>query len=174
MGSRTRARIAVELGTLKPIWTAWCAQHGVTPGEGLRRLAAETMEIAVDQPNMERLMETPSERDVRIGVGLTRAEMECVKAQAYLNGFTPNRWIAALVRAHLTKQPQFGNRELMLFAESNRQLAAIRTRLNALERRADANERMEGLDWQQLRGEIDAHLRSVVRHLQSNLDRWGR
>ncbi|KVD47558.1 hypothetical protein WT24_31405 [Burkholderia sp. MSMB1078WGS] len=60
----------------------------------------------------------------------------------------------------------------MLLAESNRQLAAIRTRLNELARHTDASERMRGFDWEQLRGMIDAHLRTVVKHLQSNLDRW--
>ncbi|WP_082746891.1 hypothetical protein [Burkholderia sp. MSMB1826] len=174
MGSRTRTRVAVELGALKPIWAAWCAQRGVLPGEGLRRLVAETVGITVEPPDMARLLEPLSEREVRIGVGLARAELECVKGQAYLHGFTPNRWIAALVRAHLTNQPQFGNRELMLLAESNRQLAAIRTRLNELARHTDAIERMVGFDWEQLRGKIDAHLRTVVKHLQSNLDRWSR
>jgi len=172
MGSRTRARIAVELGTLKPIWQARCAQRGVSAGEGIRQLVAQAIELALDPPDTAAVLQAPSEPFVRLGVGLTPAELECVRGLAHLHGFTANRWIAALVRTHLTGEPQLGNREMILLAESNQQLAVIRTRLGDLTR--SAGERREVREWERMRAVILAHLRFVGQLLQSNLERWSR
>lgn len=172
MGSRIRARIAVELGALKPIWQARCAQRGVSAGEGIRQLVAESVEVALDPPDTAAVLSVPSEPFVRIGVGLTPAEMDCVKALAQLHGFTANRWIAALVRAHLTGEPQLGNREMILLAQSNQQLAAIRTRLGELARSTSEGPAVS--DWERMRTVILMHLRFVAQLLQRNLDRWSR
>ncbi|VWD62571.1 hypothetical protein [Burkholderia contaminans] len=172
MGSRNRARIAVELGALKPLWQARCVHNGVSAGEGIRRLVAEALDIAHEPPDTSAVLSAPSEPFVRIGVGLMPAELQCIKGLAHVQGFTANRWIAALIRAHLTGEPQLGNREMMLLAESNRQLAAIRTRLGELARNTGEGHHVS--DWEHSRVVILTHLRFVAQLLQTNLDRWSR
>ncbi|MCA8157591.1 hypothetical protein [Burkholderia contaminans] len=93
---------------------------------------------------------------------------------AYLDGFTANRWIVALIRAYLTDEPQLGNRELALLAESNQQLAVIRRQLGELARDVNASGCIDGLDGEQIHATIDAHLRTVAKLLRRNLDRWSR
>ncbi|BEV53999.1 MULTISPECIES: hypothetical protein [Burkholderia] len=105
---------------------------------------------------------------------MTHAELARVKSAAYLDGFTANRWIVALIRAYLTDEPQLGNRELTLLAESNQQLAVIRRQLGELARHVNATGCIDGLDGEQIRATIDAHLRTVAKLLRRNLDRWSR
>nr|WP_244137365.1 hypothetical protein [Burkholderia pyrrocinia] len=174
MSTQARARLSVELGTLKAEWEAWCAQRGVTPSEGFRQFAAKTIGMAAGQPATRAPLPPREGPSIRIGIGLTRTEHERVRAAAYVNGFTANRWIVALVRAHLTDEPQLGNRELTLLAESNQHLATIRKLLGELTRSSDATEQVEKLDWERTRAVIDAHLRTVAKLLHSNLDRWSR
>ncbi|WP_431289494.1 hypothetical protein [Burkholderia contaminans] len=88
--------MAVELGPLKPLWQARCVQNGVSAGEGIRRLVAEALDIAHEPPDTSAVLSAPSEPFVRIGVGLMPAELECIKGLAHVQGFTANRWIAAL------------------------------------------------------------------------------
>ncbi|PZX04476.1 hypothetical protein DFS13_104447 [Burkholderia sp. 28_3] len=61
---------------------------------------------------------------------------------------------------------------MMLLAESNRQLAAIRTRLGELARNTGEDHHVS--DWEHSRVVILTHLRFVAQLLQTNLDRWSR
>ncbi|CAM2189068.1 hypothetical protein QZM64_14200 [Burkholderia cepacia] len=174
MSEQARARLSVELGTLKPEWEAWCAHRGVTPSEGLRQFAAKAIESCTDRPDTRPSLLVRDGPGIRIGIGLTHTEHAYVRAAAYVSGFTANRWIVALIRAHFTNEPQLGNRELALLAQSNQQLATIRKLLGELLRRQDASPSRDTLSWEHTRVAIDAHLRTVARLLRSNLDRWSR
>lgn len=169
-----RARLSVELGPLKAEWETWCAQRGVTPSEGLRQFAAKAIERAADRPDTRASFPPRDGPCIRIGIGLTRTEHECVRAAAYVSGFTANRWIVALIRAYLTGEPQLGNRELALLAESNQQLAVIRKLLGELVRSSDTSPSRQGPAWEDTRAAIDAHLRVAAKLVRSNLDRWSR
>ncbi len=169
-----RSRLSVDLGALKSKWKSWCTQRGVTPSEALRKLVVEAVAVAADRPNLPQSLPARSGPCVRIQIGLTQAELDGVRGVAYVNGFTANRWIVALVRAQLTREPQLGNREMTLLAESNRQLATIRTLLGELARGPNCSELPEGFDWEHTRALIDTHLRTVTTLLRSNLDRWSR
>ncbi len=61
---------------------------------------------------------------------------------------------------------------MMLLAESNRQLAGIRTRLGELARNTGEGHHVP--DWEHSRAVILTHLRFVAQLLQTNLDRWSR
>ena len=58
--------------------------------------------------------------------------------------------------------------------ESNQQLAVIRRQLGELARHVNATGCIDGLDGEQIRATIDAHLRTVAKLLRRNLDRWSR
>ncbi|AMU15783.1 hypothetical protein K6Y78_22250 [Burkholderia cenocepacia] len=174
MCKQARARLSVELGPLKREWDAYCAQRGLTPSEGLRQFVAKVIANATNQPQPHQPLPARQGPCKQIGIALTHAELARVKSAAYLDGFTANRWIVALIRAYLTDEPQLGNRELTLLAESNQQLAVIRRQLGELARHVNATGCIDGLDGEQIRATIDAHLRTVAKLLRRNLDRWSR
>jgi len=172
--TQVRSRLSVELGTLKLQWATWCAQRGVTPSEELRRIVAETVRIGKNQRETPQALPACDGPCERVSIGLTDVELDRVRGIAYVHGFTPNRWIVALVRAQLTGEPQLSNREMILVAESNKQLATIRTLLSECARGAAAADCHKSIDWEQIRTAIEAHMRTVAKLLRSNLDRWSR
>ena len=179
---RARARLCIELGEARPRWDRWCAQHGVTPAEGVRQLILDAMlgdaalhDAAAESPVRWTVV---GEHRERIEVRLTTTELMAVEQRAAASGFSANRWIVALIRAHIIGEPQFGEREMMLLATSNQQLASIGRPLGYIAR---DGARMAGNtevgDRQQLAGvrkELDAHLRAVAALVRANLDRWSR
>ena len=77
-----------------------------------------------------------------------------------------------MVRARLVHEPQLGEREMRLLADSNQYLATIVTLLGRLQARGDVSDAARVL--QGTRAVIDAHLRAVTQVLRANLDRWSR
>ncbi len=179
---RARERLCIELGEARPRWDRWCARHGVTPEEGGRQLILDAMlgDAALHDaaPESSVRWTVVGERRERVAIRLTTTELTAVEQRAAASGFSGNRWIVALIRAHMTGEPQFGEREMMLLATSNQQLASIGRLLGCIAR---DSARMAGhtdaVDRQQLAGmkkELDAHLRAVAALVRANLDRWSR
>lgn len=172
----TRARLCVELGPVKPRWEAWCARHGVTTGEGIRQLVYRSLDQDEGLPDMHlepdlRWVPVDGPRG-RIEIRLTTEELAAARQRAFAAGLTINRWIVAVIRAQLVREPQLGEREMQLLADSNQRLVTIVTLLGRLQRHGDlrdATGMMEGV-----RVVLDAHLRTVAHLLRANLDRWSR
>lgn len=179
---RTRAHLFIELGEAKPHWDRWCARHGLTPAAGARQLIFEAMlgDAALHDAMPESSVRWTVVREHRepVVIRLTTTELTAVEQRAAALGFKKNRWIVALVRAHLTGEPQFGEQEMMLLAASNRQLASIGRLLGCIARDgASVAGRTVPVDRQQLvamKKELDAHLRAVAALVRANLDRWSR
>ncbi|PLZ01764.1 plasmid stabilization protein [Burkholderia sp. WAC0059] len=172
----TRARLCVELGPVKARWEAWCALHGVTMGEGIRQLVLDVLDTNGGMPDA-RGAPGPGEVSAdghreRIEIRLTAEEFEGVRRHATAGGLTANRWIVALVRAQLMREPQLGAHEMRMLADSNQHLAMIVTLLGRLQGRTDVREVERVLAG--VRVVIDAHLRTVAQVLRANLDRWSR
>jgi hypothetical protein len=177
---KSRARLCVELGSMKPRWDAWCLQHGVSAGEGIRELVTVAIGNGHDRDDA-----VPGLRWARIGehrerieIRLTRSELEAVAQRAHGCGLTGNRWIVALIRAQLTHEPQLGEYEMRLLADSNQQLSMVRTLLGQLANRTvirgEHENRVDPRGLDSVRQAVDAHLRTVARLLRANLDRWSR
>lgn len=177
---RQRERLCVELGGMRPDWDHWCVHRSMTVGEGVRQLiAAELAANAVDS-------DTPVDAKVqwsvvgdpraRIEIRLTLAELEVVEQRAVASGLTSNRWIVALIRAQLMREPQFGAHEMRLLSDSNQQLAVINRWLGQIARNESAAriERNAGGNLGAIREQIDTHLRAVAAVIRANLDRWSR
>jgi hypothetical protein len=176
---RFRERLCVELGSVRPRWDAWCALRGVTVGEGVRQLIAAAVNAeANDRPvEIEYGLTRPivGESRSRIEIRLTAAEKMVVEQRAAASGLHSNRWIVALVRAQLTREPQLGEQEMHLLSASNLQLAVINRSLGQLARGGGAGlTRQELADFMSIREQIDAHLRVVAGVIRANLDRWSR
>ncbi len=175
-----RACLSVELGVMKPQWDDWCAARGLTPAEGVRHLIATAVQRpagggnTVLQPDL-RGAATGGPRP-RLGICLTPAERTAVRERAAASGFTANRWIATLIRAQLTGEPQFGEREMVLLAASNQALATTGQLLRRIVRDRDTVPGPGGtFDWRQLAAmeeQLDAHLRAVAGLVRANIDRW--
>ncbi|WP_035546123.1 hypothetical protein [Burkholderia sp. 9120] len=176
---RFRERLCVELGAVRPRWDAWCACRGVTAGEGVRQLIAAAVNAeAGDRPvAIEPGLTQPivGESRSRIEIRLTVAEKMVVEQRAAASGLHSNRWIVALIRAQLTREPQLGTRELLLLSTSNQQLAVISRSLGQLARGGGMELTCQELaDFERIREQIDTHLRAVVGVIRANLDRWSR
>ena len=174
---RVRERLCVELGAVRPRCDALCARRGVTAGEGVRQLIAAAVNAGPgDRPvAIESALAKPivGESRSRIEIRLTVAERNAVALRAATWGLNRNRWIVALVRAQLTREPQFGGRELLLLSASNQQLAVISQSLGQLARGGRAALACQELaEFVGIREQIDTHLRAVTSVIRANLDRW--
>ncbi|TDN67162.1 plasmid stabilization protein [Paraburkholderia sp. BL10I2N1] len=179
---RHRTQLQVGLAGFRPQWDAWCEHRGVTPAEGVRQLIAAALarapECASPQTGTQLPAPVVGERCKRIYIRLTAAELDAVVHMAAAAGFPTNRWIVALIRARLTGAPQFGEREMVLLAASNRELATIGRFLGAIARACDAMPaQIENSELHLLAGiknRLDTHLRTVADLVRANLDRWSR
>ncbi|MGX7006073.1 plasmid mobilization protein [Caballeronia sp. KNU42] len=161
---------------LQARWRAYCDRAGVSQSEALRALMVHVLGDA-SQPLFEVQFLPERGRHQRIELRLTPSEYAASQQAARSVGLSPNRWIVALIRAHLGGDPQFGATELAALSESNSQLALIGRNLNqmarALNAGADVNPRCLALV-EALMGEVDAHLDRVYRVMRANVERWGR
>jgi len=178
MHTRMRERLCVELGGMRSDWNRWCMSRGLTPGEGVRQLIAAALDVdAVDiqaEPEVDWI--AINEPRIRIEIRVTHAEMDVVEQLAEASGLTSNRWIVALIRAQLMREPQLGVHEMQLLSDSNQQLAAISRWLGHLAREGNEVRMVAngGSDLRALRDQIDVHLRAVATVIRANLDRWSR
>ncbi|SEA59753.1 hypothetical protein [Paraburkholderia sartisoli] len=179
---KARSRLCIELGKMKPGWDDWCAVHDVTPAEGVRQLILDA--ITADEPEHRAegtgvMRWTPAgEHRERIEIRLTVSELRAVGQRAAASGFTTNRWVVALIRAQLTRVPQFGEQEMALLAASSHVLATISRSLGSvireLERDGMAVVADDGHLLTGLKAQIDVHLRAVSELVRANIDRWSR
>jgi hypothetical protein len=101
-----------------------------------------------------------------------------VESMAARDGFSPNAWIAAIVRARLRKEPQLGQYELEQLAASNTRLLAIGRNVNQIARALnakpteDSGYRAEIIEV--LSEAIKSHTSAVSAVIQSNVQRWSR
>jgi hypothetical protein len=185
---KTRARLRIELGEARSRWDQWCAQRGLTPRDAARQLIFHALQedTRLPDPLGGALMRWPDaeERHHSFSIQLTPSAWSAVKQRAAASGWTGNRWIVALVRAHLANEPQFDQQELRLLATSNQQLAGMVRLLGSLaresEHRCDTGhltqdeERVSRQQFEELKKTLDAHLRVVAALMRANLDHWRR
>lgn len=171
----TRARLCVDLGPVKPRWEARCAQDGISPAEGVRQLVCGVLagDELSDGPPEPAVRWHPVDRHrERIEIRLTQAELDAARRHAQASGLAVNRWIVAVIRARFVHEPQLGEREMRLLADSNQHLATIVTLLGRLQGHGDVSDAVHVLEG--TRAVIDAHLRAVTQVLRANFDRWSR
>jgi len=174
----TRGKIlSVHLGSeLKQRWTDYCLEQKVKPSNAVRQVIwkllsskmppAEGYEVIQEAPDIERR---------RVEIRLAISEYACIEELAARAGCSPNVWLVNLVRAHLTRTPQFGIRELQTLGESNLQLMAIGRNLNQIARWMNGNQgsappEVERID--ELYRLITEHTGKVSRAIRANIDRW--
>jgi len=108
----------------------------------------------------------------RVEIRLTQEELDAATQRALASGLNVNRWMVAVIRAQLVHEPQLGEREMRLLADSNQHLATIVTLLGRFQMHGGARD--AGRLLEDTRAVIDTHLRTVTQVLRANLDRRSR
>lgn len=105
--------------------------HDMTESQLLRFLVL----MAIDEPAGEQPEALPtSSNDVvtRMTLRLPHSLHEAVKVRAKSKGMAPSRFVSALVKSNLSKQPVVSDAELAVLRASNRELAAIGRNINQI------------------------------------------
>jgi hypothetical protein len=113
---------------------------------------------------------------VQVNIGLTPDEHRQVVQLAGQQGIGRTTWIVNLIRAHVTREPQFAPLEVDGLMESNRQLAAIGRNLNQIARHLNLNLNASYPVSEvivELAQEIKQHRTKVAGLMDANLNRWG-
>ena len=126
------------LGAMKKPWSDYCEALGKKPGAALKEAIEQQLEKAAKNPPPPPLRQTGEAPDdepkVRFEILMTKSEKAAVQERANLERCSQRRWIIDAIRAGLTREPQFGMKEIDALGESNYQLLAIGRNLNQIGR----------------------------------------
>jgi hypothetical protein len=143
---------------------------------------AQFMRVLIDhvlknEPVTGPSSERPARERVQVKIGLTPEENASVVQLALSQGIVRTTWIVNLIRAHVTREPQFVQSEVDALMESNRQVAAIGRNLNQIARHLNLNPNacypMTRESVAALAQQLGEHRTVVARLLDANLNRWG-
>lgn len=166
------------LGALKKPWSDYCEALGKKPGAALKEAIEQQLQKAAKNPAPPPLRQTGEAPDdepkVRFEILMTKSEKAAVQERANLERCSQRRWIIDAIRAGLTREPQFGMKEIDALGESNYQLLAIGRNLNQVAKAMNEGRRdsvtIESIE--RLRGIIDAHTEKVSTAIRASLERW--
>ena len=166
------------LGALKKPWSDYCEALGKKPGAALKEAIEQQLEKAAKNPTPPPLRQTGEAPDdepkVRFEILMTKSEKAAVQERANLERCSQRRWIIDAIRAGLTREPQFGMKEIDALGESNYQLLAIGRNLNQVAKAMNEGKRdsVTIKSIERLREIIDAHTEKVSGAIRASLDRW--
>ena len=159
---------------LKSQWVSHCREHGQSPSDAVRRIIHHLLHKNVGDHLSDVESEVPDRIRRRIEFRLSESEFAAVVRISEQSGTSVNKWIADLVRAYITHEPQFGMHELQAVGESNHQLRAIGRNLNqvalAMNRGGKSGD-FSG-DIRRLSAMLNEHTEKVNAVIRSNLERW--
>ena len=180
---RRSTAVSIDLLGLKDQWLAWCAAQGTTPSQAFRAIVrrltgTSDLANATPAPEAKSLRTAPpgEEGAQRISLRLTASELRAVGHRAGAVSMTPSRWVRALVRSHLTREPELGNQELEGLIQSTTQLRYLGRNLNQVAKGLNStpHERLvfkvELIE--RLESAIETHTKVVSRLLAANIERW--
>lgn len=181
MEKKRDSRITVDLLEHKQAWLDYCESHGTTPSAAFRQIVQTVLRKQTGQSSTGLLpgpvaVDEPEKATVRKKIGLTPSEAERVEVAASAEGFSPTRWIVALIRAKLTGKPQFGQQELEALMQSNMRLLQIGRNLNQLAKALNTSPehehrvRVEMIE--RLTSDIKDHAQVVSNEMAANVERW--
>lgn len=183
---KPRGVLPVDLKELKEPWMQYCKEQSLIPGAAIREMVAQR--LGVTQQRLAMFEEgrageavvvagLAEKRRARVEVRLLGSEYDLVTEYAKDGGFeNPSQWLLALVRAFLTKSPQFGATDRALLGDSNRQLLAMGRNLNQIAKAIQA-QGGEGGEFtvdriEQLRAWMSRHTELVSKFIAANVERW--
>lgn len=168
--------VAIDLQLLKEPWLAWCRRRSVNPSEAFRDIVRRLTAAPAAAPAPLRSEPPGESRERRVWLALTPSEHRAVTERAATAHLTIPKWLAGLMRSHLTREPQFGGQELEALIESTTQLRYIGRNLNQVAKGLNASPH-ERLVYkveliERLEEAIKGHTSVVSRLLAANVERW--
>lgn len=168
----------VYLGALKEPWGAYCAALGKKPGAAIKEAIEQQLAKAEKAPEAKTYQQTGEAPDgevkVRFEILLTPSEKAAIQERAELERCSQRRWVVDAIRAGLTREPQFGMKEIEALGESNYQLLSIGRNLNQVAKAMNEGRRdsvtIESIE--RLRQIIDVHTDKVSGAIRASLERW--
>lgn len=176
---KKRRTLSVHLGKNREDWDQLCRRNNIGPSQAIaalveRELGNRGENIKAIVPNHLVQEDEPEETIYRKELRFTPSEFFAIESLAEQEGISFQRWIVNLVRAVLTKHPQFGMKETEALWESSYQLRAIGRNLNQIARHLNEGEQRDiGPKYiEKIVSEIKAHTEKVSKLIAANLDRW--
>lgn len=172
--------LSVRLGvSTKQRWETYCAELGKAPSTAIKEAIEHQLEAAAKLPKPPPLKQTAQVPDgepkVRFEILLTLSEKAALLDRANLERCSQRRWAIDAIRAGLTREPQFGMKEIDALGESNYQLLAIGRNLNQVAKAMNEGRRRSAVtieSIERLRQIIDAHTDKVSDAIRASLERW--
>lgn len=171
--------LSVRLGReLKRRWRTYCESISKEPSTAIKEAIELQLAKVNEKPELKLYRQVDEarseEKKKRFEILLTPTERAALIERAAYDGSSPRRWVVAAMRARLTREPQFGMRELDVLGESNYQLLAIGRNLNQIAKRLNEGGKggptLEVIE--ELRSTIRAHTDQVNRAMRASLERW--
>jgi predicted transcriptional regulator len=162
----------------KKRWEDYCAGLGQAPSTAIKEAIEQQLEKAVKSPPAKTYRQTGEVADgepkVRFEILMTKSEKAAVLERSELERCSQRRWIIDAIRAGLTREPQFGMKEIDALGESNYQLLSIGRNLNQVAKAMNEGKRdsVTIKSIERLRQIIDAHTDKVNGAIRASLERW--
>lgn len=172
MTEYTTIRVRVSRATSLKLAAA-ARHHGCSSSQLLRLMLSKVLH---DEPPVASTVKPASAEKIQLNVQLTQDEHSALCAAAASEGLRRTEWVVKLIRATLTRKPQFNRAELDALMESNRQIAAIGRNLNQIARNINmdpnASRSVTVERIRELLAEIDEHQVEVRMLTDASLNRW--
>lgn len=172
--------LVVDLKALKEPWASWCRSRGLTPSEAVRRVLGAVLNGNPDNeaaPHPSDFEDGAGEEIRRVEVRLASADYLAMTAAADREGLSLPRWLAALVRVHLSGAEPLGQVEVEALARSNQLLLALGRNINQIaynmNQRVDKDELALG-QIAFVSNFLKDHAAAVSAVLHANSKRWRR
>ncbi|MDF3857869.1 plasmid mobilization relaxosome protein MobC [Achromobacter denitrificans] len=151
---------------------------GKSPGAAVKEAIEQQLEKAGKNPEPKIYRQTQEapigEPKLRFEILLTESERRAIHERANTERCSMRRWIVDACRVGLTREPQFGIKEIDVLGESNYQLLVLGRNLNQIARCLNEGEyepvtveRIEVLS-----ALIDKHTEVVSTAIRASLERW--
>lgn len=163
---------------LKEHWENYCERRQLKPGAAIRQAIQAQLDKESSEnqktPGYTQAFDEAIEGKKRKELRFTASEIAAIERFAERDDCSFNRWVINLIRSNLTKQPQFGMKEIEALWQSNYQLLAIGRNLNQLMHRLNQGQSgsMTGKQIDELITQIQQHTRQVSELIAANIDRW--
>ena len=173
-------QIVVDLKDLHAPWSTWCLSQGVTSSEAVRSAIRAVLEreetLQAGAPGV--VVDGASKGQIRrVELRLTPAEYAAISIAAGREGMSLPRWLAGLVRVHVTGEPQLAQIEISVLSRSNQVLMALTQAIDKVARNEDARDDTDRLALAQIRYLSDlvhTHVKAVSDLTTANTQRWRR
>jgi len=161
------------LGALKTPWINHCKELNQKPGSVLKRFVQDQLKESVKP--LKQTRESPDDAiKQRFTVLLTPSEKAALEICAKRDQCSQRRWVINAIRAGLTKQPQFGMKEIKVLGNSNYQLLAVGRNINQIAKALNEGGESHNISELilDLRKVIKVHVKAVSNVLRASVGRW--